>query len=237
MGLRERKAAATRLALAEALSERIKTRLVADVTVDEVAAAAGVSRMTFFNYFPTKEHALEHLFCVWLYREQCARRDRGLRGAAAIVHLFESFGARVAESPTRARQIMAWFAVRPLERGEPAFGAADRALLSPTRAHEPLRMGREALPELIAEARKFDGVRAGGSDYELGHMLGVLLFGGAMIGHSRPDHDWRATYRHHVTRALGIDPAPRPADVPHAQGTGAARKAPAKKTVREGRPR
>ena len=132
---------------------------------------------------------------------------------------------------------MAWFAVRPLERGEPAFGAADRALLSPTRAHEPLRMGREALPELIAEARKFDGVRAGGSDYELGHMLGVLLFGGAMIGHSRPDHDWRATYRHHVTRALGIDPAPRPADVPLAQGTGAARKAPAKKTVREGRPR
>lgn len=237
VGLRERKAASTRLALAEALSERIRTRLLSDVTVDEVAASAGVSRMTFFNYFPTKEHALEHLFRVWLFREQCARRELGLRGAAAILHLFDTFGGLVAEAPSRARQIMGWFAVRPFDRPDMELGRADRALLSPTRAHEPLRMGREVLPELVAEARRLDGARAAGSDYELAHMLGVLLFGGAMVGHSKPDQDWRALYRHHATRALALDTAPRPAKAPAKKGTRAARKTPAKKTVREGRQR
>ncbi|MEH1163965.1 TetR family transcriptional regulator [Micromonospora sp. CPCC 205539] len=59
-GLRERKKAATRLALHEAA-----LRLAADhgpdsVTVEAIADAANVSRRTFSNYFSNKEEALFH---------------------------------------------------------------------------------------------------------------------------------------------------------------------------------
>lgn len=205
VGLRDRKAAQTRLALADALGARLETRALFEITVDELASAAGVSRMTFFNHFPTKEHALDHLFQLWIYREQCGRRDRGLRGVAAIEHVFEAMAERVAEAPGRARQIMAWFAARPPELALEPLTRADRELVSTTRAHEPLVFGREALPALAAEAREVDGARFAGTDYEMGHMLGVLLFGGAVVGHSNPTQDWRALYRHHVRRALGID--------------------------------
>lgn len=56
-GLRERKKAATRQALHLAALELASSRGVGAVTAEDVAAAAGVSPRTFFNYFSTKEEA------------------------------------------------------------------------------------------------------------------------------------------------------------------------------------
>ncbi|MQY09090.1 TetR family transcriptional regulator [Actinomadura macrotermitis] len=58
LGLRERKKAATRAALSRAAARLAVRRGVAAVTVEEIAAAAGVSPRTFHNYFPGKEEAI-----------------------------------------------------------------------------------------------------------------------------------------------------------------------------------
>lgn len=58
MGLREDKAARTRQGLIEAAVLLAAQRSLHQVTVDDIAAAAGVSRRTFFNYFDSKEAAL-----------------------------------------------------------------------------------------------------------------------------------------------------------------------------------
>ncbi|SDF78105.1 transcriptional regulator, TetR family [Lentzea fradiae] len=57
-GLRERKKAATREALAEAAWTLCVERGLDGVTVEQIARAAGVSLRTFFNYFSSKEEAI-----------------------------------------------------------------------------------------------------------------------------------------------------------------------------------
>src|ERR1700677_720483 len=54
----ERRRRRTQRALQNAAIALVGRRGLAEVTVDEIAAAAGVSRRTFFNHFPTKAAAL-----------------------------------------------------------------------------------------------------------------------------------------------------------------------------------
>ncbi|MDQ0279368.1 AcrR family transcriptional regulator [Arthrobacter silviterrae] len=55
---RELNKAATREAIAGAALDFLRTRALNEFTVDDVAAAAGVSRRTFFNYFSSVEAAV-----------------------------------------------------------------------------------------------------------------------------------------------------------------------------------
>ena len=57
-GLRERKRTATRTAITAAARVLTSDKGLNGYTVEEVCQAAGISRRTFFNYFPTKEDAI-----------------------------------------------------------------------------------------------------------------------------------------------------------------------------------
>ncbi len=57
-GLRERKKRETRSALHRAALDLVEDKGFAAVTTDAIAARAGVSARTFFNYFPSKDTAV-----------------------------------------------------------------------------------------------------------------------------------------------------------------------------------
>jgi AcrR family transcriptional regulator len=59
-GLRERKKAETRRAIQEHALRLFIQKGYDTTTVEEIAAAAGVSHMTFFRYFPTKHAVVEN---------------------------------------------------------------------------------------------------------------------------------------------------------------------------------
>ncbi|MBK7396982.1 MAG: TetR family transcriptional regulator [Myxococcales bacterium] len=58
LSLRDKKKAAVREALIDAALRLFRARGFDAVTIDEIAAAAEVSRRSFFRYFPTKEAVL-----------------------------------------------------------------------------------------------------------------------------------------------------------------------------------
>lgn len=89
LGLRERKKQRARELIAETAQRLFRERGFDAVTVDEVAREAEVSRMTVFNYFPTKED----LFYVGLelYEERLLEAIRERPQGDSILAAFVGF--------------------------------------------------------------------------------------------------------------------------------------------------
>jgi AcrR family transcriptional regulator len=205
LGLREKKAAATRLAIVRALKQRLAATSLDAIAVDDLASDAGVSRMTFFNYFPAKDHAVDLLMLVWVYELQLAVHEAGLRGAAALELVFGMIGDELARAPARMRSLYAYFASRPADRPLPTLGPADREACAPGSTVHGVAVVTfgELLIGLIEEAHRDGEIELVGSSYELAHFLGAVAHGSALVGHSTADTDWAQLYRRHIRRALG----------------------------------
>ena len=76
-GLRERKKARTRAEIQRHALRLFRDRGWGATTVDDIAAAAEVSRSTFFRYFPTKEQVVLHDDVDALMVEEFARQPAG----------------------------------------------------------------------------------------------------------------------------------------------------------------
>lgn len=75
-GLRERKKLETHRALVRAAHDLVTDAGLDGVTVDQIAAAAGVSTRTFFNYFSSKEEAVVALDPTFVAEQVAALRAR-----------------------------------------------------------------------------------------------------------------------------------------------------------------
>lgn len=93
MGLRERKKAETRAALASAALRLALAKGADNVRVDEIAEAAGVSPRTYNNYFPSREHAI----VAGITASRALRVAAALRDRPAGESLFESIVRAFAE--------------------------------------------------------------------------------------------------------------------------------------------
>lgn len=112
-GLRERLRTQTRADISRAAIRLASERGIAEVTVAEIAAEAGVSPRTFFNYFPTKRDAL----LTWVPTldeaalEQVADSAQPLRDALRT--LLVAYAEAVQEQREAARRIRALLPANP----------------------------------------------------------------------------------------------------------------------------
>lgn len=65
-GLRARKKRQVRERILDVAARLFRSRGFDEATIDDIAAAAEISRQTFFNYFPSKEAALAEIGMAWL---------------------------------------------------------------------------------------------------------------------------------------------------------------------------
>ena len=80
--LRERNRASTWQSIHDAAAQLVLEGGLAAVTADEIAARAGCSRRTFFNYFPTKEDAVLGMRAPRIDAAELAAMERAEQGLA-----------------------------------------------------------------------------------------------------------------------------------------------------------
>ena len=156
--IRAQKRARTRVALVEALLERLAERPLEDISTRELARAAGVSDATFFNYFPSKDHLLAHFIQLWtlrmgvVARQMCAEAPSALEAIEAILVTTAAWNLdrpRVMAEITAAQARLGQFGVDgPIELAERLLylPEADDVMDLPDRG-----LG-DILPELVVRA-------------------------------------------------------------------------------------
>ncbi|WP_020575504.1 TetR family transcriptional regulator [Actinopolymorpha alba] len=92
-GLRERKKQQTRQAIAEAAMRLFAERGFESVTVNEIAEAAGVAKVTLFTYFPTKDSLVLHAVADDDVPKVVAERQPGQSPLDALRAHYRAFAA------------------------------------------------------------------------------------------------------------------------------------------------
>lgn len=191
---RAQKRAQTRIALVEALLERLADRPLEDIAVKELAKAAGISNATFFNHFPTKDHLLAYFIQLWTLRVGLVAREARAAhdGAfAAIEAVLVSTAESNASQPRVMTEIIAAQARvgnfdvdGPLELAERLLFLDD----APDVMDLPDNGLGDILPQLVAEAVQ-RGELPPDTDVQLIVLAIASIFFGIplVLGRSAPD--------------------------------------------------
>jgi AcrR family transcriptional regulator len=108
-GLRERKAAHTKVALMNAFLEQLETKAMDEIAVKAVCEIIPVSEVTFYNYFPRKTDIISFHLRLWSVQAQwgCARAR--LRGLEAVRHLYRTMAEGVERRPHLMNEAVSFF--------------------------------------------------------------------------------------------------------------------------------
>jgi AcrR family transcriptional regulator len=154
LGLRERKKVAARHALQRAALELATERGVEHVTVDDIAARAGMSPRTFFNYFSSKDDALvapDARVLELMARQVIARpRDESPLEALRVVLLAQLSSDAAELDLLRLRMAVVEPNAALLPRLVGSFAAAERLFAGAVAARTGTDVDRDTYPTLLA---------------------------------------------------------------------------------------
>jgi AcrR family transcriptional regulator len=132
-GLRDRKFARTRLALAEAAIRHLESAPLDTLSVRSLCDQVQISEATFFNYFPRKDDLVAYLDKLWSielnwYGAQAGRQQKGL---AVIEALFRYTAVQIQKKPGLMAEIIAYVAREREHAPRPEITAVERTMAFP----------------------------------------------------------------------------------------------------------
>ncbi len=106
--LRKRKAAATRLALLDALHDALDQRGFSEIRVKDLCGHVAISEPTFFKYFPSKVDLLTYFLQLWSVETQCRAEEAAPRsGIEYLLVVFDETAACWARQPRLMAEVFA----------------------------------------------------------------------------------------------------------------------------------
>ncbi len=97
--LRERKKAAMKVALVKFFLAKLTSNRYDLVRVIDLCKEAGISKVTFFNYFDSKEELLRYSFRIWCMEISYELNREGAKGIQGLLHLLDHIAIRFKEMP------------------------------------------------------------------------------------------------------------------------------------------
>ncbi len=97
--LREKKCAKTKIALARAFQERLKSMRFSDISIKEICSAVEISEGTFFNYFPNKLDLARYIQKILLLKIawEVRQKESKLDALRMVEYVFDRMAAEMGD--------------------------------------------------------------------------------------------------------------------------------------------
>lgn len=90
--IRDRKAAKLKLLILTFTKNLLLYKNFSDIHVMDICKGVGISKVTFFRYFPQKEDILLYTLRVWAFETSIKIQDKSFTGLKAVHYIFEQYG-------------------------------------------------------------------------------------------------------------------------------------------------
>lgn len=90
--VRDRKAAKLKLLILTYTKDLLLHKNFNDIHVMDICKGVGISKVTFFRYFPQKEDILLYSLRVWAFETSIKIQEKSLSGLKAVNYIFERYG-------------------------------------------------------------------------------------------------------------------------------------------------
>ena len=109
-GHRELKKAKTKLECLSALHIMSKNKSFKDIKAKDIAITVGITEMTFFNYFKTKDELLLYYMRIWSLDQMAIQIEKPLKGYDAIRRIFIHTANEIKTYPTIMLSLIGYIA-------------------------------------------------------------------------------------------------------------------------------
>jgi AcrR family transcriptional regulator len=129
--LRERKSAKLKLLILSISKTMLQNRNFHDIHVMDLCKKAGISKVTFFRYFPQKEDLLLYFMRVWSFELSIEMQRNNLKGLKAIKFIFDRYGDLCENYHSAILHLIKYHAISPLVLKPISIKKAEKQLLFP----------------------------------------------------------------------------------------------------------
>ncbi|GAA5041322.1 hypothetical protein GCM10011506_42910 [Marivirga lumbricoides] len=132
--VRDRKAAKLKLLILSHTKELLVRKNFNDIHVTEICKSVGISKVTFFRYFPQKEDILLYGMRIWAFETSIKIKDKALEGLKAVTFIFERYGELCEKYNSMVLHLIKYYAVAETVLKPISIKKAEKTLLYPQNA-------------------------------------------------------------------------------------------------------
>ena len=151
-GKREVNKAKTRIALVKEMENRLKSERYDRIKVVDLCKSAGISKVTFFKYFSSKEELLRYYFKIWSL-QVCIESSKAQKtGKAGILYVVERTMIKMEEIPNFFFAYYSYLVADSRIRAPFQLNETERDLLGMEKINTELKSIDKLIDSFVTEA-------------------------------------------------------------------------------------
>lgn len=186
VGIREKRSARIKLDILSAAIQLVGKKSFSDLYVDDICLEAGVSKVTFFKYFPQKDDILLYYLRTWCLERAIELHHEPKEGIEGVLYLFDSIGETYTKNPGLILSLLSYFTSLSRPPAPFPFKLLERKILYPDEKGlekiDVLNI-QQMMEKFLLEAIFKKQITMSSHTKELASLFITLLYGSIVTAH------------------------------------------------------